>query len=91
VTLAAKSAPGGVELSIRDSGPGLACEDLERIFDRLYRADASRHRADGGSGLGLAIAKSIVHAHGGQIHAESKIGDGLLVVITLPETPVVEA
>jgi signal transduction histidine kinase len=91
VTLAAKLTPGGVELSIRDSGPGLACEDLERIFDRLYRADASRHRADGGSGLGLAIAKSIVHAHGGQIHAESKIGDGLLVVITLPETPVVEA
>lgn len=88
IILAAKLTADGIELSIRDSGPGLASEDMDRIFDRFYRADASRHRADGGSGLGLAIAKSIVQAHGGQIRAESKLGDGLKVIISLPETPI---
>jgi signal transduction histidine kinase len=85
VTLAAQTSQSGVELSVRDSGPGLPADDLERIFDRFYRADASRTRGDGGSGLGLAIAKSIVQAHGGQIRAESATGNGLRIVITLPE------
>lgn len=85
VTLSAKPAPHGVDISIRDSGPGLPSEDLERIFDRFYRADASRNRGDGGSGLGLAIAKSIVQAHNGQIRAESEMGSGLMIVITLLE------
>jgi signal transduction histidine kinase len=85
VTLAAQTSKSGVELSVRDSGPGLPAEDLERIFDRFYRADASRTRGDGGSGLGLAIAKSIVQAHGGQIRAESATGNGLMIVITVPE------
>ena len=88
VTLAARLTPQGVELSVRDTGPGLASEDLERIFDRFYRADAARHRTDGGSGLGLTIARSIVQAHGGQIRAESKVGEGLKVIISLPETTV---
>jgi signal transduction histidine kinase len=55
IVLAAARAEGGVELSIQDSGPGVEADDLERIFDRFYRADPSRQR-DGGSGLGLAIA-----------------------------------
>jgi signal transduction histidine kinase len=84
ITLAARGTSGGVELLVRDSGPGLPAADLNRIFDRFYRADESRHRADGGSGLGLAIAKSIVTAHGGQIRAESEPGQGLTVIITLP-------
>lgn len=84
VTLAARETSGGIELSVRDTGPGLPAEDLTRIFDRFYRADESRRRADGGSGLGLAIAKSIVIAHGGQIRAESIPGEGLTVIITLP-------
>jgi signal transduction histidine kinase len=84
ITLAARPVEAGVELSVQDTGPGLEAEDLERIFDRLYRADASRHRGDGGSGLGLAIAKSIVQAHGGQIRAEGGPGAGLKISITLP-------
>jgi two-component system sensor histidine kinase BaeS len=84
VTLAARETLGGVELSVRDTGPGLPADDLPRIFDRFYRADESRQRGDGGSGLGLAIAKSIVLAHGGQIRAESEPGKGLTVIITLP-------
>ena len=88
VTLSARLTSEGIELSVRDTGPGLASEDLDRIFDRFYRADAARHRADGGSGLGLAIARSIVQAHGGGIRAESQLGDGLKVIITLPETAI---
>lgn len=84
ITLASWRTPDGVALSIRDSGPGLPPADLERIFDRFYRADESRHRADGGSGLGLAIAKSIVQAHGGTLRAESEQGNGLTIIIILP-------
>jgi two-component system, OmpR family, sensor histidine kinase BaeS len=84
VSLAARETADGVELIVRDTGPGLPSEELTRIFDRFYRTDESRHRDEGGSGLGLAIAKSIVLAHGGRIHTESEPGKGLTVIITLP-------
>jgi two-component system sensor histidine kinase BaeS len=84
IVLSVREADGQVELAIQDSGPGLKAEDLERIFDRFYRTDASRQR-DGGSGLGLAIAKSIVQAHGGSISAESEAGKGLKVIVRLPK------
>ncbi|HET6822665.1 MAG TPA: ATP-binding protein, partial [Anaerolineales bacterium] len=84
IILSAKEMKEHVELAIQDSGPGLNAEDLDRVFDRFYRTDASRQR-DGGSGLGLAIAKSIVQAHGGHISAESKPGQGLKVIIRLPK------
>ena len=88
IVLSAREVNGQMELAIQDSGPGLKQEDLERIFDRFYRTDASRQREDafsGGSGLGLAIAKSIVQAHGGQMSAVSEAGKGLKVVISLPK------
>ena len=84
IIISAKQGGDQVELAIQDSGPGLKPEDLARIFDRFYRADASRQRGDGGSGLGLAIAKSIVQAHNGQLTAESEAGQGLKVIIRLP-------
>jgi len=76
-----------VELSIHDSGPGLPAKEVERIFERFYRADTSRQRdsaQQGGSGLGLAIAKSIVQLHNGQLSAKSDAGKGLQVIISLP-------
>jgi two-component system sensor histidine kinase BaeS len=88
IILSAKQVDEQVELSIQDSGPGLKQDDLERIFDRFYRADASRQRdgdIPGGSGLGLAIAKSIIQAHGGQISAESEEEKGLKIMIALPK------
>jgi signal transduction histidine kinase len=84
IKLSARKVQDGVELSIQDSGPGIAGEDVNRIFQRLYRTDSSRHRNDGGSGLGLSIARSIVLAHNGQIWAESAPGQGLTVTIKLP-------
>lgn len=91
IVLSAKGVGDRVELAIQDSGPGLAAEDLDRIFDRFYRTDASRQRDGafaGGSGLGLAIARSIVQAHGGSIVAESEQGKGLRVILGLPKKSV---
>ena len=88
IALSARDTENWMELAIQDSGPGLKAEDLDRIFDRFYRTDSSRQRdgdVPGGSGLGLAIAKSIVHAHGGQLSAESEAGMGLKVIVRLPK------
>lgn len=85
IVLSAKQVGDMVELAVQDSGPGLPKEETERIFERFYRADASRRRDDGGSGLGLAIAKSIVQAHSGQLSAESEPGKGLRISILLPK------
>jgi signal transduction histidine kinase len=88
IVLSGREVGEQVELAIQDSGPGLSQEELERIFDRFYRTDASRQRdtsAPGGSGLGLAIARSIVQAHGGQLRAESEPGKGLRVIVSLPK------
>jgi signal transduction histidine kinase len=73
-------------ITVSDTGPGIAPEDLPRVFDRFYRADKSRARAlaQSGSGLGLAIAKSIVEGHGGCIRAESQPGAGAQFFIELP-------
>ena len=88
IVLSARQTEDYVELAVQDSGPGLSAENLERIFERFYRTDASRQRDGavlGGSGLGLAIAKSIVQAHNGQLSAESEPGKGLRVIIKLPK------
>jgi two-component system, OmpR family, sensor histidine kinase BaeS len=72
-------------ISISDTGIGIAAEDLQHIFERFYRVDASRSRHTGGSGIGLTIAKAIVEAHKGTIVAESEIGKGTRFVITIPK------
>ena len=84
VTLAAGRVGDGVRIQVRDSGPGIAPEDLPHVFERFYRGDRARRRHEGGSGLGLAIARSIVEAHGGRIRAESPAGGGAVFTIDLP-------
>jgi len=73
-----------VQFSVRDFGPGIASEHLDRIFERFYRVDKARSRESGGTGLGLAIVKRIVQAHGGRIWAESELGSGATFHFTLP-------
>jgi signal transduction histidine kinase len=84
VTLAASLLEHEVEIRVQDTGPGIAAEDIQHVFDRFYRADKSRQRDSGGLGLGLAIAKSIVENHGGRIWAESPDDSGTTFVIMLP-------
>ncbi len=73
-----------VEIVVQDSAPGVGDVHLPRLFDRFYRVDKSRSRAQGGSGLGLAICKIIVENHGGSISAEHSPLGGLLIRINLP-------
>ncbi|MGZ3598289.1 MAG: HAMP domain-containing sensor histidine kinase [Ktedonobacterales bacterium] len=73
-----------VRVTIGNSGPGIAPENRERIFERFYRLDASRSAATGGSGLGLAIVRSLVEAHGGTIRVEERQGGGAQFSFTLP-------
>jgi two-component system sensor histidine kinase BaeS len=76
--------PDGIHLHFEDSGPGVPEESLDRLFDRLYRVDKARRRAQGGSGLGLAICKSIVESFGGRIEASNGTSGGLRVSIQFP-------
>lgn len=77
-----------VQISIRDTGIGIASEHLSHLFTRFYRADKSRSRAGGGSGIGLTIAKHLVEAHGGKIWVTSPgINKGSTFVFTLPSNP----
>ncbi|MFE6482528.1 sensor histidine kinase [Streptomyces sp. NPDC057757] len=73
-----------VQLRVIDDGPGIPPKDLPRVFERFWRAEASRSRAYGGSGLGLAIVEAIVHAHHGRVDVESEVGAGTTVTIRLP-------
>ena len=79
--------PGRVALEVADTGIGIAPEDLERIFDRFYRTDASRARASGGFGLGLAIVRDLVSAMGGSVTAESTVGEGSRFRVLLRTAP----
>ena len=87
IVLAARPAPGGVEFSVRDFGPGISSEHVPRLFERFYRVDKARSRESGGTGLGLAIAKHIVLAHHGSIRAESELNHGAAFLFTLPLAP----
>jgi two-component system sensor histidine kinase BaeS len=78
----------GVRITVRDTGAGIPAEDLPYLFDRFWRGDRARARADGGhSGLGLAIARQLVQSHGGQIAVESEVGAGTTFTIDLPSAP----
>lgn len=70
---------------IRDNGPGINSEELRHIFDRFYRADPSRNTDTGGTGLGLAIVKQMVEGQGGNVWAESQLGEGTGIYFTLPK------
>jgi signal transduction histidine kinase len=74
-------------LTVRDTGAGIAAEDLPHIFERFRRGDKSRTRTVRGSGLGLAICRSIIVNHGGHIAVESKVGSGTTFAVRLPRIP----
>lgn len=72
-----------IRVEIEDNGKGVDTRDLQRIFDRFYRTDASRNSAQGGNGIGLSIVKKIVEDHGGYIWATGKLGEGLCMHFVL--------
>jgi two-component system sensor histidine kinase VicK len=76
-----------VIMSITDQGLGIPKEAISHVFDRFYRVDKARSRAQGGTGLGLAISKEVVQMHGGRIWVESREGEGSTFYISLPYEP----
>lgn len=85
ITLRTAATHDQFTIEVADTGTGIAPADLQRIFDRFWRADSSRSRTTGGSGLGLAIARKLIEAHDGQITATSRLGVGSAFTITLPQ------
>ncbi len=79
-----KRADGVLEIFVRDDGPGIPVESLDRVFERFYRVDKARSRDQGGTGLGLSIVKHIVQAHGGEVRCESELGKGATFFFTVP-------
>jgi two-component system OmpR family sensor kinase len=75
---------GTALLEVADEGPGLTEEQAERVFERFYRGDASRSRADGGSGLGLSLVAAIAQAHDGKVEVERLDGSGVAFRVSLP-------
>jgi signal transduction histidine kinase len=86
VEVVARGDGDGVTIEVLDEGPGIADVDVDRVFERFYRADQARTSSSGGAGLGLAIARWIVDLHGGDIRAERRQPTGCRVVFTLPRS-----
>jgi signal transduction histidine kinase len=84
IRLGARREGGRVAVWVADSGPGIAPEQLEAIFDRFARLDVGRSRDRGGVGLGLAIVKAIAEAHGGSVRVRSALGRGSVFEVLLP-------
>jgi two-component system sensor histidine kinase SenX3 len=87
VTITARGGGEYVEITVTDQGIGIEPKDLDRIFERFYRADRARSRATGGTGLGLAIVKHIATNHGGQVTVASTVGVGSTFTLRLPARP----
>jgi heavy metal sensor kinase len=88
ITVGCRAQDETANLSVEDTGAGIASDQQDRVFDRFYRVDTGRDRASGGTGLGLAICKTIAEAHGGTIELTSTIGSGTRVELAIPRSVV---
>ena len=87
VAVQAAAVDGIYQIAVADTGPGIAAEDQERIFEEFQQVDSSSTRKKGGTGLGLSISKRIIELHGGRIWVESELGRGSIFRFTLPLRP----
>jgi signal transduction histidine kinase len=78
------SVAANITVEVRDTGRGIAPEDIPHLFERFWRGDSSRARSTGGAGLGLSICKAIVDSCGGEIEVSSRLGEGTCMTVRLP-------
>ncbi len=90
VTVAISSDGENVQIVVTDQGIGIGGGDIERVFERFYRADQARSRSTGGTGLGLAIVKHIATNHGGRVDVTSTLGQGSTFTLRLPARPLAD-
>ncbi|MFF3023274.1 sensor histidine kinase, partial [Gottfriedia sp. NPDC057948] len=83
IDITTTQAANKIEIKVEDNGIGIKEEDINHIFDRFYRADKARSRANGGNGLGLSIAKDLIGNYGGNLQITSENGEGTTAFITL--------
>jgi len=84
IHIAMRSVGPEVAVTVHDSGPGIPEEALPFVFERFYRVDKARARAEGGSGLGLTIARQLAQAHGGELSAANHPEGGAIFTLRLP-------
>ena len=87
VEVVVRAAQDEVHAMITNQGPGIAAEDISKVFDRYYRTESARHSTTRGLGLGLYIVKGLIEAHGGRIWAESKRDETTTFRFALPSMP----
>jgi signal transduction histidine kinase len=87
ITVELARTDGSARIEVRDTGLGIPTSALPRVFERFFRVDPARSRAEGGTGLGLAIVRHLVEAMGGSVWAESELGHGTRMIFTLPLAP----
>lgn len=85
ISLSVKKEKQKARLVVEDNGEGIKAENIARIFDRFYMTESSRNSRIGGQGIGLSIVKSIVNAHGGDIHVDSTVGKGTRFTVEIPD------
>lgn len=78
--------PGQLTIIIRDEGPGIPDDKLDKVFEPFYRLEGSRSRDSGGTGLGLSIARNIAQLHGGKLSAQNSSGGGSKIILTIPRS-----
>jgi signal transduction histidine kinase len=84
VTVFINPSPRGVSVQVRDTGIGIAPQELDQVFERFYRGDNAAAQHADGLGLGLPVAKAIVEAHNGEITVDSQLDGGTTITVILP-------
>jgi signal transduction histidine kinase len=87
ITVTVESGPIGTRIAVRDTGIGIAPEDIPRVFEKFYRSRWTGGKGTPGTGVGLALVKAVVEGHGGRVSVESTIGIGSTFIIEVPSAP----
>jgi signal transduction histidine kinase len=87
ITVSILPADHGAKLTVADTGPGIAPDDLQKVFEKFFRVRSADGKGTRGTGVGLALVKAVTEALGGSVTAQSRLGEGSTFVVILPPAP----